>query len=81
MRRFPSWLIVVVCFGYMIALTAVTLAWLQRWARIEARAHGMNDDNFFVMFPLRTWWFALLVLPPVAFVVAWLWSRWAAPTH
>jgi hypothetical protein len=64
----------------MLALTAATIAWLRRWAKIEVVARGMEPDNVFVTFPLRAWWFALLLLPPIVVVVAWVWTHRADPT-
>lgn len=81
MRRFPGWSIVVVCSTYMIAVTAGTLAWLHRWARTELRASSTNADEVFVVLHFRVWWFALLISPPLAFAVAWIWRRAATPRH
>lgn len=81
MKRFPGWLVSTACLGYVVVLTALTIAWFHREARMELRARGTDTDELFVIIPFRIWWFIPLLVPPIVFVAAWLWSRRSVGPH
>ena len=70
MTRWPAWVVALVCVGYMLALTAASAAWKYRHALAEVRRQGYEPEQLYLAVQPKAWWYALLVLPPLA-LLAW----------
>ena len=54
----------------MLALTAASAAWKYRHALAEVRRQGYEPEQLYLAVQPKAWWYALLVLPPLA-LLAW----------
>ena len=75
MTRWPGWLVALACIGYMLALSVGSAVWKYRRALAEVRRRGYEPEQLYVAIHPRFWWYAVLVLPPIALIAWWAWSR------